>query len=52
MSEARRIYTREFKVAAVTLINMMGQFASEAACTLDIAQLHDQNDTMPYPNRP
>ena len=37
MSEARRIYTREFKVAAVKLVTEKGKSFSEAARTLGIA---------------
>lgn len=37
MSEARRTYTREFKVAAVKLVAEKGKSVSEAARSLGIA---------------
>ena len=37
MSEARRTFTREFKVAAVKLVTDKGKSVSEAARTLGIA---------------
>ena len=37
MSEARRTYTREFKVAAVKLVTEKGKSVSEAARSLGIA---------------